>query len=529
MATPLADRVSGLVLAGFDGPVADAETLEFISQTAGTILFRRNVESASQTAALVDTLQAAANASGAQPLIIAVDQEGGSVLRLGSVGTPTPSAMALGAAGDLGLTEDVYCVVGEELAALGVTLDFAPVADVNNNPENPVIGIRSFGDEPAVVSRHVGAAVRGLHRGGVGATCKHFPGHGDTRVDSHRDLPVAPHGVERLRALELPPFEAGILAGTDAIMTAHFALPNVDPSGVPATLSRPVLTGLLREELAFDGLICTDCMEMDAIAKRYAVGEAAVQAVSAGADLILYSSSLDMAREAVNALRHALADGTLDAAAVERSLERVGRLRRALAGPRSRDLSVICSDAHRRVASSAFAKATTVVRDTRPVLPLEAKKGKRIFLVQFDGANGVAGHGSAAATKTTFGDALARSPARVQEQIRSLDPAGHEYKQLLMAASSADAIVAVTRRAFMHRLQAQAVADLALAEKPLVIVAACEPYDATLAPAQAAVIATFGDQEGALSAAAGAILGTLVPKGKLPVSLPQKAPEGSES
>jgi beta-N-acetylhexosaminidase len=526
---PLAERIGGLVLTGFDGPEATGPILDFIAGTAGVVLFARNLVSSGQTAALNDRLRAAFAARGAAPPVIAVDQEGGPVARLDAFGTALPSAMALGAANDVALTAQVYGVAGEELAALGFTLDLAPVADVNRVADNPAIGIRSFGSEPAAVARHVAATVRGLHAAGVHAAAKHFPGHGATAVDSHEDLPVTRVDPARLRAIEFEPFRAAIREGADVIMTAHIAAPGVEASGTPATLSRPFITGLLRDELGFDGVICTDCLEMKAIAARWTPGESAVAAIAAGADLALFSSSTESARAAVSALRGAVESGRLEAAQVERSLERVGRLR-TTAGARRPDIAAVGSAAHRRIAQEASARSITIVRDPLSVLPLRLESGDKIFLVQFvDEASAPAATGGK--HSTSFGRALAAGPARVAEQIRSLEPAGHEYKQLLMAAASADAIVAVTRRAVAHPLQARAVGDLALAGKPVIVVAAREPYDALIAPPDAAVVATYGDGESSLAAAAAVILGEKEATGSLPVDLGalESEPKGAQT
>ena len=506
-----------MLLVGFDGTaVSDAE-LDFMKDLGGVVLFGRNLTDARQTAELVTTLQEAAGRAG-HSLVVAIDEEGGTVSRIRGFGTHMPSAMALGAAADPPLTRDVYRAIGKEIAALGITLDFAPVADANTNPSNPVIGVRSFG-EPKRAGSMVAAAIAGLHDAGVAATAKHFPGHGDASVDSHKDLPVIDAGLDRLRAVELEPFRAAIAAGVDAVMTAHIALPKIDPSGAPATLSRKILTDLLRDELGFDGVICTDCMQMDAIAARYPAGEAAVRAIAAGADVVTYSSSIQAAKEAATAIRDAIGSGRLDHGQVERSLARIEAMRkRGLLQSARPPLDSIRTAAHRSIALDAARRAITLVRDTRSILPLVLHESDRIFVVEFSGASSsVEGAGK---HQTALGALLdARSPAKVQEQIRALDPAGHEYKQLLMAAASATVIIAVSRRAWAHPLQAQAVGDLALAGKPLVVVAAREPYDASIAPPDSAVIAAYGDDPSTIEAVADVVLGVSKPQGTLPVAL----------
>jgi beta-N-acetylhexosaminidase len=524
----LADRVGALLLVGSSGADAAPNTPPDIAETAGAILFARDLQSIAAAQDLVARLRVANRT----PPLIAVDQEGGPITRLTAIGTSTPSAMALGAADDAALTQDIYALIGAELAALGINLDLAPVADLNSNPRNPVIGLRSFGDDPQRVARHVSAAIRGLRDAGVAAAAKHFPGHGDTDADSHHTLPVVRHDLTRLRARELVPFRAAIGAGVDVVMSAHVAFPALDPAGVPATLSRAILTGLLREELGFDGVISTDAMEMKAIAGTYDSGDAAVRAVAAGADLVLFER-VDNAARAVAALRDAVRAGTLDPGAVEKSLARVAALRAKLpASSRQVDAAGIGSDEHRARAQEAARRAVTLVRDPRSVLPLRPAAGDRIFIVNFAGQECGAGPSGPASSKgapvsSALGRALATGPARVNEQLRSADPAGHEYKQLLMAAGSATMYVAITRRATEHPLQAQAVADLAMFGKPMVVVAALEPYDAGALPADVAVIATYGDSDASLTAAAEVLTGVRAATGTLPVSVPQPQPAGA--
>jgi len=524
----LADHVGELLMFGFEGTTPEELPAELIAQSSGVILFKRNILSAEQLRALTDAIRAVPREDGLAPLI-ALDQEGGPVSRLAGIGTTTPSAMALGAAHDPTLTQLMYGIVGDELAALGVSLDLAPVADVNNNPNNPVVGTRSFGDDPTAVSMHVQTAIRGLRGAGVAATAKHFPGHGDTTVDSHLDLPTIPHDLARMRMLELVPFAGAIAERVDVVMTAHVLFPAVEPGDVPATLSPAILTGLLRNELGFEGLICTDCMEMNAIAERFSPEEAAFRAVSAGADLVLFSHTVNRVRAAHSALCTAVLDGTLAHERVRRSLERVRSLRARLAH-KPPALELVGSAAHQSAALEAARRAITLIRDPKGVLPLPLASSERLFVVQFSGAPASAVEDDKRAKAecagpphsrfvTAIGRALAQGPARVHEQVRGLDPAGHEYKQMLMAAGSAQVVVAVTSRAKQHPLQARAVADLAMIGKPMVVIASREPYDAEVLPPDATVIASYGDDPHALRAAADVILGASLPQGKLPVRL----------
>jgi len=515
----LSGRLGGLILAGFDGTTVSDETLAFIAGTAGAVLFRRNIATSDQTRALAAALQSARPA-GRPPLLIAIDQEGGPVQRLDALGVSVPSAMALGAAGDTALTRDVYRTVGIDLHALGITLELAPDADVNTDPDNPVIGLRSFGGEADAVSGHVVAAVLGLRDAGIVATAKHFPGHGGTATDSHVALAFARADEQQLRAVDLAPFRAAVDAGVDVVMAGHIAVPALDASDRPATQSKVLLTELLRDELGFRGVICTDDLEMQALGDR-TIEEAAEAALAAGADLLLFAH-VDQARRALTAVRDAVSAGRLNAQRVEASLARVDALRSraemltAAAQEQPVDRAAFERD-RALLAHDVARRAVTLVRSRAGVPPLALAPGARVLVVNF--IEGGPAKSTGARVESALGKAIAAAGFHVTEQLRDLDPAGHEYKQLLLAAQTADAFVALTRRAFAHPLQARAVADLVLFGKPVVVVAALEPYDASHLPDEVAVIASFGDGDAELEAAAAVVLGRAKPLGRLPVAL----------
>ncbi|NUW30082.1 beta-hexosaminidase [Nonomuraea sp. SMC257] len=318
----------------------------------GVILFPANVKSVSQVVALTNGLQAA---SPRVPLIIGTDQENGLVSRMGALMTRFPGAATVGATGDPARSRAVAKATGEELRALGVNLDFAPVADVNVNPDNPVIGRRAYGDDPAKVAAMVSGAVKGFGDAGVASSAKHFPGHGDTDVDSHTGLPVIKHTRAQWERIDAPPFKAAVAAGVDAVMSAHIVFPKLDSSGDPATLSRPILTGLLREKLGFKGVVSTDALNMEGVRKKYGDGEVAVRAVLAGADLLLMPNDLSKAYTAVTA---AVKSGRISRARLDQSVTRLltlrqkrGFLREAPRASAAEAAGVLRSAEHRRLAA----------------------------------------------------------------------------------------------------------------------------------------------------------------------------------
>ena len=349
-----------LMLFGIEGTKVTKELELFLEETGagGVILFKRNIESPKQVRRFVRDLQQAAIAATGAPLIVSVDQEGGRVARFAEPFAKLPPMAAIGkAAGDDGrLAYDIGQLLGRELAAVGVNCDHAPVLDVATNPANPVIGDRAFAPDPQAVAKLGCELIRGLQEAGVAACGKHFPGHGDTDVDSHKGLPVLPHTRARFDACELVPFRAAIAAGVASIMTGHLLIPNLDRDA-PATISRPITTGILRDELRYDGLVFTDCLTMEGIAQRHATGEAAWRAVAAGADVAVVCHGLERQRAALDGLRRAASEGRLDARRIEAAQGRVAAFKARFCDPDRPDwkqppLRVIGCRSHRRLIAS---------------------------------------------------------------------------------------------------------------------------------------------------------------------------------
>lgn len=361
---------------GFDGSELSAPLARDIASgsVGAVVLFKRNLRftaneevDVAALVALTETLHGAVGA-GLPPLWIAIDQEGGPVQRVRAPATVWPPMLAFDAAqdtaapsastadADAALAEEVGAAMGRELAALGMDVDFAPVLDVHTNPANPIIGNRAFGTEPDAVARRALGFARGLARAGIVGCGKHFPGHGDTVTDSHLTLPRLDHGLDRLDAVELAPFRRAIDAGIPMIMTAHVVFAALDAS-VPATLSRAVITGLLRERLGYEGIVVSDDLDMQAIAAHFGIGDAAVRAIDAGCDVLLLCRSQDHQHEAREALLRA---GSEDGRMRTRIAQAAARVRAAkqrqvaaLAGCGGRPpIDVVGCPAHRALAAA---------------------------------------------------------------------------------------------------------------------------------------------------------------------------------
>lgn len=505
-------------------------------QPGGVIYFTTrgpdNIGDATQVATLSNGLQHAALQQRPKiPLNIAVDQEGGAlVARFGpaSGATQMPGQMALGAGGS---TEDAARsaeVIGTELAAVGVTQDYAPVADVNLNPNNPVIGIRSAGADAAAVSDIVAAEVGGFDDGGLSSIAKHFPGHGDTGTDSHYGLPEVTHTREELEAIDLPPFEAAIDAGVDAIMTAHVTVPAIDPSGEPATMSEPILTGLLREEMGFDGLIVTDALDMQGASATYPPDVAPVEAFLAGADQLLIPPQMDTAYAAV---LDAVKDGTISRKRLDESVYRIlehkldNKIFESPYVDPAAASAVFGNPTHKADAQAITDRTTTLVKNDDGLLPL-APGDKSVL---------IAGWGVA----TTAGIAAEFQERGATTQVlqSGTTPTDEQIDAAVEAASGKDLVVVPTYNAWQITpatgeptpaavAQTKLVMALLATDTPVIVTAMRNPYDVASFPEATTVLDTYGYTSHQLESLARVLYGEVNPSGKLPVEIPDLFPLG---
>ena len=523
----LDQQIGQIVVVGFPGTEPTAELLDLIarSHVGGVILFSRNLRSPRQVFDLTQQLQQAAQAAGhPTPLLIMTDQENGLVRRLGDGFTALPGNMALGAIDDEQTVYDVAQATAREMLAVGVTMNLAPVADVNNNPANPVIGVRSFGEDPAQVARLSAAAVRGYQDAGLIATLKHFPGHGDTAVDSHRGLPVLRRTLDELRAIELVPFTAGIEAGADCVMVGHLALPNVTNGDLrPATLSAPLIQGLLRRDLGFDGVVVSDCLEMDAIANTVGTQEGAVMALQAGVDLVLISHHVDVQRQAIDGIRAGVRDGVLPEEQVHAAAERVLGLKRLRlswdTALRSSMPDVIGCPRHLELRDRAYARAITLVRDDAALLPLRLEMRDRIVVVA-QPPRQVTQAVDVPYDHRRFAQMIRRRHPNTDELALGPADAATTSAALQAELEAADVVVAVTINAHLDPSQADLLDDVLRSGRPVVGIAACDPYDALAFPDLPTALATYEYTDAALEAAVAVLFGEAPALGRLPVSLP---------
>jgi beta-N-acetylhexosaminidase len=472
------------------------ERAELVQLSPGAlVLFARNVSSLAETRTLlVDAREAI---GGEAPALGCVDQEGGRVVRLRFAVEAMPSMLALGATGDEQLAERSGRRLAEELRAIGANVDFAPVLDLALEPRNSVVGTRALGGDPRAVARLGAALVRGVQSRGVAATAKHFPGHGATVLDSHVALPVVEADAATLRARELVPFEAAFAAGVRAVMSAHVLVPALD-TRQPATLSRRILTGLLREELGFEGVCFTDCLQMGAIADGAGTAEGAVAALIAGADLALVSHDLELARAARDAIVAAVTDGSLAIARLEEAAARVARLRTwaaAAATPAEFEDDGIASEVARG--------AITVVRGRARLEP-----GRPVTIVSFEGD---ASDGIAASDARRPSLSLALRRRRVRSELLRV-PLAPDDAMIEMLAEVARAqgerqFVLIARRARSHAAQRRAL-DMLFAVAPHAIaVAGLEPFDVAALEHAENVVCSYGDEPANIEALADLLAG----------------------
>ncbi|WP_432082122.1 glycoside hydrolase family 3 protein [Streptomyces sp. WAC 04229] len=453
------------------------------------------------------------------PSLISIDQEHGVNVRIGSGATQLPGAMALGAGRSLSDARTAGWISGTELAALGIHQNFAPVADVNVNPANPIINVRSFGADAREVGRMVGAQVTGYQRAGVVACAKHFPGHGDTGEDSHTGLPVITHTREEWERIDAPPFRAAIAAGVDSIMTAHLQVPALDPSNEPATLSPAILQGVLRDELGFDGVIVTDALNMQGVRTKYGDDRVPVLALKAGVDQLLFPPNIGVAYNGVLA---AVRGGEITEDRLDESVLRILRVKDKaglLSGSpyvSQREVDrVVGARGHLREAARIAERTTTLLVNEDDTLPLRRRQRKLLVV-------GASPAFPTDANRTTVPE-LARAFDELGYGTTHLatgrTPDAAKIDEAVAAARGRDAVVVTTDNVGATSAQRTLVSRLLATGVPVVHLAVRNPYDIAHLGDVPASLVSYCWTEVELRAAARVIAGRVEPRGTLPVPI----------
>ena len=506
----LQEKIGAMMMVGFDGTSPPAHILDWLARgrIGGIYLFARNVESPGQVKRLIDSCRAAANS----PILVGIDQEGGIVARLRSGFSQSPGAMAVGAARDPQLAEDIAFMLGRELAALGINWNFAPVADIAHQPDNPSVSTRSVGADSQLVSQIVCAQIRGFQGAGVAATVKHFPGLGNTVIDTHDALARVSGSLDYLYEQDLAPFQAAMEAGVACVMLTHVLYEALDERH-PATLSPRIVSGLLRRELGYAGAVCTDCMEMKAISDGFGPGEAAVLAVEAGVDMPLYSHTRANQEAAYNAILAAVETGRIAEARIDQSVARIDKLKAAFALRDQPELDIVNCAEHQALSLNA-ARAGTVMLKRGAALPL-GERNKSLAVIEFaatrisDAVDGGA--------DSSFANLLRGRLEPASYHL--LDPAAPDASAIELALRRAEIILLLTRNAHMRAEQLKLAKRVIASGKPVILLCALNPYDAGVLGAADSIICTNGDSRPSLQAAVEALCGDFQPTGQLSVAL----------
>ena len=484
------------------------------SKIGNVILFAHNVGTAEQLKDLCADIQALVMEATGQTAFIAIDQEGGAVSRLGMDCTIVPGAMAVAATGKPENAYTAGLITGRELRAMGVNFNLAPVVDVNSNPDNPVIGVRSYGEDPQEVIRYSLQMARGLTDAGVLCCAKHFPGHGDTAVDSHIGLPLVNKTLEELLACELLPFQAAVDAGISAVMSTHILFPQIEPRKIPATMSRRIMTDLLKTHMGFQGLVLSDCMMMGAIADHYGTVDGMAAAVRAGVDLVFASHSVDLAAQAADKLLEELRVGSLDAGEFELSTNLILQYKSRLKTADRPYLETVGSKVHKHQAQALYEQSLTLVRLPLGQLPPLGERPLFLGPLPFAATQAV----SPDAGRLSFADALRERFGGVAA-LMSENPDREEITRIAALAPGHSSIVIGTCNGHLRTGQLDMVRALSGLDAPVICIALRNPYDLAGLPAKVSTVAAYAYNDYVLYAIMRMLSGEIDASGILPVTL----------
>ncbi len=510
----LQEKIGQRLMTGFPGTEMTEEFIQAVKQhkIGNVILFKENISDRAQLKQLCRDIQTLIRQETGHSAFIAIDQEGGIVTRLPEDAVNVPGAMAMSAAGD---PENAYragVLIGHELRALGPNFNFAPTVDVNSNSANPVIGVRSYSDDPYVAARFAVRSAQGLMDGGVLCTAKHFPGHGDTDQDSHLALPRVDKSMEELERVELVPFKAVIDAGITAVMTAHILFPQIEPDMIPATMSRRIMQGILREKLGFRGIIVSDCMEMLAIRNHYGVTAGTLAAFKAGVDLVEITHHPQWCAETAARLLEAAQAGELDLKEMDESVDRILAAKKQWVD----DMPAWDFDFEAAAEESRLLLEQTITEVHRPVSGIPALEKPLCIGCKPYRASLV---GNVEQSKgNPFGDQLAQELGGVSADMER-DPSPEAIAELVEQAKQQGSAVVGSFNGTANPGQLALIRALADSGIPTAVVALRSPYDLRELPESVWGIAAYESGPVCISTVAKVLRGTLQPTGKLPVRL----------
>lgn len=518
----LEEKIGQMFQIGFTGTQITTEVEEMIKNyhLGSIIYFRRNIESLPQLSELSDELQKlSVNQGPGLPLIISIDQEGGIVNRIVGA-THFPGNMILGATRNTELAKNIGQLIAKQLKALGINMDLAPVLDINNNPLNSIIGVRSFGDDPVLVSSLGIAFIEGMQKEGVIACGKHFPGHGDTAADSHLEIPVIAHSEKHLKKVEIYPFKQAIKAGVDSIMVNHIYYSALESQeGIPATLSSNILNNLLRKELGYKGLIVTDCMEMKAISNSFGTVDGCVMSIKAGSDIVIVSHTLEKQKAAIKAVIQEVKKGKISEERINQSVLRVLSLKKKRIGLSSfsiSDYKKIDKKIEEKVALQVAKEGVTLVKDENNLIPINKSKLKKVLVLDLH-LNRLSLSADEIKEKNLLSGYLKEEGLRVE--YYSFDNSREGDIELSSLLKKINLVIVCSYDAIHHPYQVNTVKRLQFLNIPFIVLSVCNPYDFICFPEVPTFLTTYDYSPFNLQIASKVIVGKYKAQGILPVTL----------
>lgn len=514
----LRQKIGQMIMMGFPTEKVTPELRQTLDEykIGNIILFTRNVSTSAQLQQLCADLQKYIIRNTGHTAFISIDQEGGMVARMPADAVSMPAAMAIAATGN---TENAYLagrITGEELRALGVNMDLAPDMDINSNPNNPVIGVRSFGDTKETVTEFGVALMKGLQDGGVLAVVKHFPGHGDTAVDSHLGLPKVEKTLEQLKQNELVPFQTAIDNGVCGVMSSHILFPNIEKQNLPCTMSHTMLNDLLKDKMGFEGLVLTDCLEMDAIKKYYGTAKGALAAIRAGANILCISHTAALVKETVELVEQAVLSGELSESIIDASVRKILRYKAKYAeGSVDKQLlSCIGSDTHKAEISRISEESITLVHQGNAELFAEGKK--TLFVGCY--ANRTTLAASSINKDFNFAEYMAEQ-MNGDSMITPSDPSNQDIEAVIKKAAGYDRVILGMYNGQKNHGQVSLANNLCKICTNVIAVSLFNPYDLAFVDEHATKLAAYEYTVLSFRTLVKIFSGKVVPQGKLSVKI----------